>query len=282
MFPMTDIYYPTTRDDIIRVKQSIHALQSEFDSAMALIAQTQLRVEEIKKEIELKEASIAPIKLLTFDALSTIFEVSGEVEWSSPLQISGVCRFWRQVVLATPRAWSFVQLQSGTPLKIANLFFDRSGQCPLHINFPKELPYRILSPIAHRIRCLTVQDFPPDTRDLVFTNLHRVAITHSRHPIPVSFFNCHRFPTLKYLRSNMAVTKDEPSRGTEDAPPPPPLKGWSLWLMQNEAWMGCLHRVQDTLVSLKLLLNSDNHIEQRHSISLPALKSLEIKGYRIY
>jgi F-box-like len=76
------------------------------------------------------------METLPHDILSIIFQTCAGLDWASPLEIAEVCRKWRTTVLATPRAWQFVNLDSNLPTKGVKIYFERSGQCPLHLCLP--------------------------------------------------------------------------------------------------------------------------------------------------
>ena len=64
-----------------------------------------------------------------------IFEEHAKLEWRAPAIDGKVCRCWREIVLNTPRAWSYLEISHNRPPTIPNLllWLGRSCTAPLHI-----------------------------------------------------------------------------------------------------------------------------------------------------
>jgi hypothetical protein len=75
-------------------------------------AEPELRIahsppEEIRgTELVDQEPCPIPINRLGFDILSLVFELCSEDDWTAPLRIGVINRQWREVILATLRAWT--------------------------------------------------------------------------------------------------------------------------------------------------------------------------------
>ncbi|KIM29292.1 hypothetical protein M408DRAFT_52998, partial [Serendipita vermifera MAFF 305830] len=62
----------------------------------------------LEKEAEVQRAWIAPIRKLPIEILAEIFVHCSSLSELAPVTVSEVCRFWRQVILATPQAWCLI------------------------------------------------------------------------------------------------------------------------------------------------------------------------------
>ena len=58
--------------------------------------------------------------ILPVETLEMIFEERVKVEWRAPAIDGRVCRLWRQVVLFSPRAWSYLEIYHNRPPSIKN------------------------------------------------------------------------------------------------------------------------------------------------------------------
>ena len=89
-------------------------------------------------------------EVLPTEVLGAIFEEHAKVEWKAPAIDGRVCRFWRQTILNTPRAWAHLTINRKSRPGIGiNRFgiginrpgsgsltswLSRSGSAPLHID----------------------------------------------------------------------------------------------------------------------------------------------------
>ena len=86
------------------------------------------------------------------------------------MKLTAVCRLWRQVMSATPRAWSLIYLREHEDQDYYNryleVFFERSKLMPLHLPIPLEdsqdddyvvstIPWTVREDLG-RIQCLTI------------------------------------------------------------------------------------------------------------------------------
>jgi hypothetical protein len=198
-----DITVLPTERELTNAKLGIEAVEVQLNDALFVLAQAQLRVDEIKKELFERKAWIAPVRYLSFDVLSLIFEFCGEDDWRTPLLISEVSRHWREVVLATPRAWAFPRLKDfKSHHQMIHRFFSRSGHCPLHIDLPLSMddPRRIFSSVEKRLKCLSAHVNNEDVEGRVFPILDRLTLRHAPNTqIDISCLNDIRFPSLRHL-----------------------------------------------------------------------------------
>jgi len=74
--------------------------------------------------------------ILPVEILGSIFEEHAKCLWRAPAIHGQVCRFWRQVVLNTPRAWAYLEVYSHNRPSISELrlWLHRSGAALLHIH----------------------------------------------------------------------------------------------------------------------------------------------------
>ena len=79
------------------------------------------------------------------DILTVIFEEHAKLEWNAPAVDGRVCRLWREIVLITPRAWSYLHISrcKRGQLSVARLreWLDRSRATPLHIIIDKDFRF---------------------------------------------------------------------------------------------------------------------------------------------
>jgi hypothetical protein len=76
-------------------------------------------------------------EVLPSEVLEMIFEEHAICEWNAPAIDAQVCRFWRQIVLNTPRAWRYLEILHYKPnqpsIRELQAWLNRSGAVPLHI-----------------------------------------------------------------------------------------------------------------------------------------------------
>ena len=87
------------------------------------------------------------------------------------LELSRVCHHWREIILNTPKFWSFIRLESTWPKSLVEVHIHKSGQLPLDIvlgSRSHRLSYMsksnvddlldTLIPTAHRWNSLVIED----------------------------------------------------------------------------------------------------------------------------
>jgi hypothetical protein len=275
MWNPVDINALPTTPDLINAKSAIEQVKTELQAAR--LAQDQFRICHLKNDLQERRAWIAPIRRLNFDILSLIFEFCGETHWKAPLRIASVSRYWRDIVLATPRAWAFLELKRlGKEIYRGNEEFEflrRSGQHLLHVFLPSYYPSTFLSGIKDRVKCLTVRHFKTSLPDEVFSRLERLRIRSKNSPLDLSQFSATRFPSLYDFECAALIipTRDRPKTHAF-----PPLRSLSITLTDHSEWMELLDGCKESLISLKLRV-WDSDVVKKHRMLLPALKSLEIR-----
>jgi hypothetical protein len=260
-----------TPEELKTVKEVIDFLERDLENAIESLAQAQLRVEMLRKELEERKVWAAPARRLTFDVLSMIFEWCAAVEWDSPLRIAAVSRTWRSIVLDTPRAWAFPDVSSYK--NNVNLFFERSRQRPLHVSLPSSRGWDLTS-ITHRIHCLSFRYVSAPYETLVFPNVQRLTMFGSGM-LKITFINFRMFPALRQLVTvKRTLCHAFGSASTKLLFPR--LESWSLRTSQNRAWFDGLRSCQNTLVSLKIYGHSYGIMDKHPPILFPVLRCLEL------
>jgi hypothetical protein len=105
--PANQAAFPS-QEETRHAKEAIYQLELVLKDAYELLEQAKTRVYKLVGELDKRKAWIAPIRRLPVEILSEIFIFSSEVGGLVPLTITEVSRHWREVILATPRAWSRV------------------------------------------------------------------------------------------------------------------------------------------------------------------------------
>ena len=107
--------------------------------------------------------------VLPTEIVGAIFEEHAKLEWRAPAIDGQVCRLWRQIVLNTPRAWAYLEIDHGKRPGVASLdmWLRRSGTTPLHIRISRDFTpdkhinnrtfYDLLSEHHKRIAFLEMQ-----------------------------------------------------------------------------------------------------------------------------
>ena len=128
--------------------------------------------------------------------MAIIFEEHAKLEWRAPTVDGRVCRLWRQIILDTPRAWSYLEIdcRKGFRRKISP-WLDRSRTAPLHIRVDDDFT---LSDTTDR-----------QLSELLYEYRTRIASLQIFDGSP-SFFHGRDFPSMQHLEVVRA-----------DWPPPP-------------------------------------------------------------
>jgi len=116
-------------------------------------------------------------ELLPSEIMGVIFEEHAKLEWMAPAIDGQVCRFWREIILNTPRAWAYIEIRDDYQPSMGELrlWLHRSGTAPLHVDCRSGKLYDLFS--DHHTRIVSLQ-----------------VMTGSR-----SFFEARDFPCLLHL-----------------------------------------------------------------------------------
>ncbi len=111
-----------------------------------------------------------------------IFEEHAILEWEAPTVDGRVCRFWRQIILNTPRAWAHFEIRDNSipSMDEVRLRLHRSNPAPLHIDIQ-----------AGRDACYSLHD-------LFSENHTRIAYLRMQYGSQ-SFFDGRDFPCMRLL-----------------------------------------------------------------------------------
>ena len=137
------------QEDIADAKSELEWLQDEIALAMARVRQLKNQRQPIQSYIKLREAIFAPVRQLPTEILLEIFliaspSVSITAIAGFPWKLGHVCGRWRDVVLSSPKLWSYIDLgfldkhisnrRGVQACNVLKLCLARSGQHPLSIH----------------------------------------------------------------------------------------------------------------------------------------------------
>jgi hypothetical protein len=138
-----------SREEITYAKKAIATLENALRDAFELIESTNLRIVEMKRDLEERKGWIAPIRKVPTEVLADILLFASEMDDLAPVKFTAVSRLWRDIILATPKAWSFIHLQEhhdkhidliknkdyhGYVTSYKNTYFQRSKPRLLHLS----------------------------------------------------------------------------------------------------------------------------------------------------
>jgi len=129
------------------------------------------------------ESSLVIHETLPTEILEMIFEEHAIQEWRAPTIDGRVCRFWRRIVLNTPRAWAHLTIRKYHPPSVdeLRLWLRRASTALLHIN-------------THAVRWRACERLYN-----VFSDHHtRIASLRTRYGSE-TFFEGRDFPCLQHL-----------------------------------------------------------------------------------
>ena len=252
-------------------------------------------VDYITKQLKEYRSLIAPIRKLPVELLSEIFISTSRIEDLVLVKITEVCRQWRQVVLATPKAWSRVWFHNDLPeersLIYISTFLERGGRAQPRAHLPfnfdpsyhaAEHPiYSLLHKSPHRIRCLSICDRQiPLLNTKAFFNVVRLSFYnidgyswgYTRGIVP-SDVDISKFPRLEAINSLEALWLATPSPDRF-----PNLLRLSLRADTDSVWLKIIKCTALTLESLVISCFQVYDVPGDFSIDLPVLKSLGISN----
>ncbi|KAI6033316.1 hypothetical protein EDC04DRAFT_2706424 [Pisolithus marmoratus] len=166
------------------------------------------------RDAEIKNAR-APISCLPSDVLGIIFDESRRAlsPWAGirrPLpievQLSHVCRKWRQVALSTPSLWNTLRIPILHRETAIRSYLDRCNQCPLSVQLGPQLSDRrimdvIISELIPRIAQFRELILDIEDRQELYSLLYHLVNTAA--------------PCLQRLK----ITSHDPARGQGSYPP---------------------------------------------------------------
>jgi hypothetical protein len=279
MWAPIDINALPSPEDVLNATNAIEQVENQLKEALISLEQARLRVADLKKELQQRRAWLSPIRRLNFDTLCHIFEFMGEDDWKAPLRLASVSQSWRSIILRTPRAWSFLDLRRKQNSELTNLYLERSGQRLLHIGISRHASFSTLVSMNDRLQCLSIYTHP---EVIVFPHVTRLYIRQTDAVIFPASVTRKYFPALRHLhckskffRAPVFDLVDDPGF-TYDLPP---LETLALQVSSDTTLVCFLRSCSETVTSLSLELRGIlAGSEQRHSITMPSLKSLQVSG----
>ncbi|KIM22081.1 hypothetical protein M408DRAFT_29019 [Serendipita vermifera MAFF 305830] len=266
--PIDTNLVPTT-EDIENSKYAIEEIEGEIRDLKA-------RLSQLRRELDTHKAWIAPIRRLPFDILSYIFEYCSKQDWRSPLSIAAVSQVWRETILGSPRAWSYVDLRECHSDDLTSLFFQRSGQYLFHVYLPDNRPFKTLLSIVDRLECLSISAFISGMGGLSFPNVKRLSVRDGDTPIDLDAINSSRFPVLRQLACASDFTNDlHPLH--EGSWSIAPLEILSIAVAPQSSWLKVIQGCSRSIKSLKIdCYISEISLQPPPRLTFPALEYLEI------
>lgn len=257
--PKDDNALPT-HDDITCAKEAIYELEAILECIVDVTEKA-----KFTKELETRKGWIAPIRKLPIEILSEIFICIGKIDSLGPVTITEVCRLWRNTILSTPRAWSFIDVgrkKYKLDMNCASIFIKQSDPCLFHIRIPRGDHYlhefrphpvgTIIVPYIHRIYCLQIPtEGLFDFGQGIFTNLRRLILSLGGGVLPIdpSIFCRSRFPCLEFLD----CSNEFQERQTREDIKLPPLKYLSLRVDMTLSWCKVIQSCASTLRTLQIV-----------------------------
>lgn len=163
-------------------------------------------IDELESELEHRKAWIAPVHRIPVELLSMIFVEAIFIDWRLLFVIGAVCRFWRQSLLGTPQAWSFMLLGLMRDVSCIPSILSRSAPYPINISILSKADTYLVSLLethVERVRCIIT---PPETFKITrqsFLHLTTLVLRSSSGAISTRntrlLLDGRRFPQLRRL-----------------------------------------------------------------------------------
>lgn len=255
--------------DAVDINEEIELLQTQIQQALTLIKQTQVKVAELTADLRRAKSQIAPIRKVPFDILSLIFQICGQADWAAPLRIGAVCRWWREVVHLTPRAWCYIDLWSVDD-EICQTYFERSGHFNLHVRIWEEDDIKFLATVAHRIDRMTIQVLPDDMQNAIFPSLHTLLLPAGPpYKDDVFVITTAYFPNLLHLEIHHELIQTAP------CPKLPQLQTLII-TVHGDGWYEVAQACRTSLISLKIIYARHYNADIMYHLHLPRLQHLMV------
>jgi hypothetical protein len=263
--------FPVTTLGVPQQRKIIKNLEYRLPIAMFALTRGQ---DQVLGKPDRRVEPLMPISRGPFDVLSYIFEICGEKDYRATLKISVVSRHWREIVLATPRAWAFVDVEDCRHDELVRLYLERSSPRPLHISIPLNRDFGLFRDVTDRIRCLSIPGTHAESLgEATFPNVTRLTIAGRNADIQRFVIDFKRFPSLQHLVC-------EPSwMFWHSSTYLPPLQSLSYVMTGRLLLMCFLKACKDSLTSLKLI-RPTHYPSIGVSCVLPRLQYLEIQNQR--
>jgi hypothetical protein len=288
-----DKYALPTSIEFKVVKESITALESQLEGAMAILDLARRNVAVLQQHIDERKAWLAPIRRVPHDILSAIFLDVCREDWSAPLLLGQVCQVWRVSIIATPMAWTHIPMDRFKSQQLLHHFLARSAKCGLHLRIP---PTALLDPfqditdenIMDRTICLNInanrhfgllRKRSPVLESLLLSGLAPEVNAALNSPDPDYSFilDADHFPNLRSLADTGILD-------TVTWTTPPfinfvPLQEFRVYSQNQLVWSMIVEICAKSLKRLAVTMRFSpiaNHTGVRKHVSLPCLEYLAI------
>lgn len=277
--PQDECKTPYVEDNSL-AKDVIGRLQMELCAIGNLLPASEAHFRRTLRRLEDTSTWISPVRMLPFEILSSIFIMASQQEWKAPLRIVNVCHFWRDVVLATPQAWAFIDFRDFPKVQTVSMFIERSGRCPLHclftISFQSSQAYysALSSRIINRIHCLVVTRMSMNLLLERYPNLTRLTVDKVSTSVPLEYLDISRLPNLRYFEgsfSKVGIARDIASCQTF-----PRLENMVITTDSQLAWVDAVRACSRTLTSCHIFIGDKVPAVPALSIQFPKLERLSI------
>ena len=124
MWPPADKNALPTKSEPWGIKQDTKNLKIEFQHAVEAFERAKEHMLHLKQELEECRTWITPIQTIPIEIIIEILLFSSETEDLVPVKLTAVCRLWRQIMLTTPRAWSFIDLNRHNDQDYYNRYYE--------------------------------------------------------------------------------------------------------------------------------------------------------------
>ena len=250
---------------------NVQLLNDEFTVATNVIEKSNASINSARLSSDPSEPS-CPIERLPFELLSQIFELCGRDNWTGSLMISWVSRRWREIILATPLAWCFINGRQGCDTNSVEKYlryYHLTAQRPVHFVFGfQTISTTAFSTIGNNLHCLTIHTLPPNFYGLTFPNLHQLNIWCN---VGLSRLTASYLPKLRHLWCASSFKQK-----TENFVL---LETFIFITAEAIFWVQPLEDCAKTLVSLKLTIFAMNDLSLQQNIVFPRLICLHIHRY---
>ncbi|KIM28560.1 hypothetical protein M408DRAFT_23611 [Serendipita vermifera MAFF 305830] len=255
-------------------KETIKGVEGQLASSLQETVETRQPEKVLEGDPEIHKGVFSPVTRLNCDVLSIIFAFCGKDDWAAPLRIGAVSCSWRQAILATPQAWAHPSLSNPMCARKVVLFFERSGQLPLHVCPTISQSIKLFSTVAHRIKCLSINGVDTEDDLIVFPNLEYLRITSRRLLISNDFLT--QFPRLRHLYCREVGNTWSFDWNYERQAHLLLLEGLSLTFTPKSDFFNLVKGTRNPLVSLRIEIEGPVRPRGSHII-LPNLITLEVE-----
>ncbi|KAJ6606191.1 hypothetical protein DFH09DRAFT_1269246 [Mycena vulgaris] len=156
--------YSPEGDEATEILRTINAIDSEFarydpelSRVQGILASLQEQRQTLKRYQECCRSALSPIRKLPPEILQTIFLACRGPEPDVIPAAGQVCRYWRDVIVASPKLWSIISVGrtrytfSTKYHELASLFLDRSATQPLCISIRNPADTRLVELLARHV-----------------------------------------------------------------------------------------------------------------------------------